>query len=260
MTRTIGGLAFEFVGVLRLRKDSDGRAVEYTHRLAPDVRPNRFAAGPFCAFDLDEAEASAGVYGIFVADELMYVGECENLERRFGPGGYARIAARNCHADGQSTNCKINANVLRAFEAGLAATAWFFRSEVERKAIESKLVSDYAPPWNEPQRASSAAHHAGSEAPAPVHVAAGNRFHAELVALLAEAEAAGQSSLRVRSGDLHRLVGGYPGHSHQMPQCCRSMKAAMAAGDRVVESPPKGAGANLTIEYHLPRDRDSSPW
>jgi hypothetical protein len=42
-----------------------------------------------------------------------------------------------------------------------------------------------------------------------------------------------------------------------MPQCCRAMRVAMSDGDVVIESPPKGTGANLVIEYHLPRRRSS---
>jgi hypothetical protein len=32
------------------------------------------------------------------------------------------------------------------------------------------------------------------------------------------------------------------------------MRAAMVAGDLVIDSPPKGVGTNLVIEYRLPRE------
>jgi hypothetical protein len=57
----------------------------------------------------------------------------------------------------------------------------------------------------------------------------------------------------VNSGQLHRSVGGYPGHNHHMPVCCDVMRQEMKDGDRVIASPPKGKGASLTIEYRLPR-------
>lgn len=57
----------------------------------------------------------------------------------------------------------------------------------------------------------------------------------------------------VKSGDLHRMVGGYPGPSHRMPLCCRVMRQNMRPGDSVINEPPKGAGAGLVIRYMLPR-------
>ena len=57
----------------------------------------------------------------------------------------------------------------------------------------------------------------------------------------------------VTSGDLHRLVGGYPDRNHKMPVCCDVMRKAMQSGDVVLKSPPKGRGATLTIRYILPR-------
>jgi hypothetical protein len=38
-----------------------------------------------------------------------------------------------------------------------------------------------------------------------------------------------------------------------MPLCCMVMEAEQQAGDRVVQRPPRGAGASLTIEYRIPR-------
>jgi 5-methylcytosine-specific restriction protein A len=63
----------------------------------------------------------------------------------------------------------------------------------------------------------------------------------------------GQSSVVVRSGDLHRMVGGYPGNNHRMPVCCAAMRAEMREGDHIVRAPPRGNGANVYIEYRLPR-------
>ena len=70
---------------------------------------------------------------------------------------------------------------------------------------------------------------------------------------LHKATEAGQRSLSIKAGDLHRSVGGFPGRNHRMPTCCQAMRSTMAAGDRIIESPPKGKGPRLTIEYRLPR-------
>lgn len=78
-------------------------------------------------------------------------------------------------------------------------------------------------------------------------------FRAALEARLAAAAKAGRPFVDVRSGDLHREVGAYPGHQHRMPTCCSAMRSAMRAGDTEVAAPPKGNGATLTIRYRLPR-------
>jgi 5-methylcytosine-specific restriction protein A len=79
-------------------------------------------------------------------------------------------------------------------------------------------------------------------------------FIEALEAMFSEAAKQGESSCIVNSGELHRTVGGYPGQNHHMPVCCSVMYAEMQEGrDEIVESPPKGKGASLTIKYQLPR-------
>jgi hypothetical protein len=65
------------------------------------------------------------------------------------------------------------------------------------------------------------------------------------------AQRKGNKFVDINAGNLHRQVGGYPGTSHRMPICCDVMKAAMKGGDQVLEQPPKGKGASLTIRYML---------
>src|SRR3990172_6861918 len=117
-TRSVGGYKFRFVGVIEPVSDRAGKIVEYVHDLPAGVRPNRYARGPFCRFQLQGAGTGSGVYTIAVDDELKYVGECDDLAARFGPNGYGAIAARNCHSDGQATNCKANSLVLSAAKSG----------------------------------------------------------------------------------------------------------------------------------------------
>ena len=69
-----------------------------------------------------------------------------------------------------------------------------------------------------------------------------------------EARRGGQDMLDVRAGDLHRRVGGYPGHNHRMPLACHVMRAAMLKGDTVISEPPRKQGASLTIRFRLRRD------
>ncbi|PSR35436.1 MAG: HNH endonuclease [Sulfobacillus benefaciens] len=57
----------------------------------------------------------------------------------------------------------------------------------------------------------------------------------------------------IRSGDLHRNAGGYPGPNHRMPSCCAVMEREMKVHDQILKAPPRGRGASLTIRYMLPR-------
>jgi len=78
-------------------------------------------------------------------------------------------------------------------------------------------------------------------------------FRIALEAVLSKAALQNRAFVDVRSGDLHREVGSYPGTNHRMPVCCDVMVATMTQRDEVLRSPPKGKGANLIIRYRLPR-------
>ena len=81
---------------------------------------------------------------------------------------------------------------------------------------------------------------------------AGN-FKSALDRAFVDAQSRGHKFVDINSGNLHREVGGYPRASHRMPVCCDVMRATMKPGDRVLEEPPGGRGASLTIRYVLPR-------
>jgi 5-methylcytosine-specific restriction protein A len=78
-------------------------------------------------------------------------------------------------------------------------------------------------------------------------------FKTEIGNQLRHAELNGAKSIALNSGELHRKLGGYPGTNHQMPSCCDAMYDEQRAGDEIVQKPPKGKGASLTIRYKLPR-------
>jgi hypothetical protein len=59
------------------------------------------------------------------------------------------------------------------------------------------------------------------------------------------------SAVVIQSGNLHRLVGGYPGSNHRMPMCCNAMRQMMKENDEILKEPPKGNGASLEIIYWL---------
>ena len=83
-----------------------------------------------------------------------------------------------------------------------------------------------------------------------------DEFLADIRTQLREAEVRGATFCEINAGALHRKLGGYPAAGrHQMPACCDAMIAEQKAGDKVVQSPPKGKGASLTISYALPRKK-----
>jgi hypothetical protein len=86
-------------------------------------------------------------------------------------------------------------------------------------------------------------------------------FKRELFRMMADAQNAGNEFVEINSGELHRRVGGYPGRDARMPNCCQVMKAQLALdyGDAVVDEPPSGQGASLTIRYRLPRRERAEP-
>jgi len=83
------------------------------------------------------------------------------------------------------------------------------------------------------------------------------QFHNQLHDIFTHAEERGDWFVKVNAGDLHRMVGGYPGTNHRMPMCCGVMYDEMKADDKILAAPPKGKGASVTIQYRLPR-ADSS--
>ena len=76
-------------------------------------------------------------------------------------------------------------------------------------------------------------------------------FTNEVKQIIDEARNKGEEYVVIKSGDVHRAVGGYPGRNHNMPSCCEAMYKLMGAKDEVLTAPPSGKGATLSIKYYL---------
>ena len=63
----------------------------------------------------------------------------------------------------------------------------------------------------------------------------------------------GISGIKIKSGDLHEIVGDYPGKDHRMPVCCDTMRKNMKEGDTIINDTPSGQSAMLIILYQIPR-------
>lgn len=76
-------------------------------------------------------------------------------------------------------------------------------------------------------------------------------FQNRLTAILNDARRSGKSYVDVKSGNLHKQVGGHPSPNQTIPVCCNVMKKLMRAGDLILKEPSNGQGATLKIRYLL---------
>ena len=116
---------------------------EYKNKKALPL--HEYGEGAFCKFSVCLPENS-GVYLMVVDKIIVYIGETYNLRERFN-NGYGNISPRNCYKGGQSTNCRINKNVLTLCKEGKKVRIYVYITD-ERKHVERKLISLVNPPWN----------------------------------------------------------------------------------------------------------------
>lgn len=76
-------------------------------------------------------------------------------------------------------------------------------------------------------------------------------FENEIKRLMEDAKINGKKEITIVSGDIHRLVGGYPGKNHRMPVCCKVMRNLMRSGDEILFQTPAGQSSTLKIKYYL---------
>ena len=78
-------------------------------------------------------------------------------------------------------------------------------------------------------------------------------FQDELNNIFLSAQQQGRTYVNVKSGDLHRKLGGYPSQNHRMPVCCDVMKRNMNQEDTILQQPPSEKGATSLIRFKIPR-------
>jgi hypothetical protein len=262
-TKLIDIYEFWLVGEPIIQRTANGELAEYVHDFPKNKSINKYGAGPFCKFGLPGAPNAQGVYVIFVDSVLVYIGRCENLSERFSSRGYGSISPRNIHSDGQSTNCKLNSRILNTAKNNSEINIWFYHTKnfIE---IEAQLISSLRPAWNaivsktiQHDSGITTIFHQKIEKKRKQEDDVASKqllnFDLELDRLFQDAIVHGQKFLDVNAGELHRLVGGYPGINHRMPTCCSRMRKRMDIKDSVLQTPLKGNGASLTIRYYFPK-------
>lgn len=149
-TINLGGCDFAFVESLAPIREANGIVREFNPQVryakAATTRLNKHGKGSFCEFRVSVSMGLMGVYALLVNGFVRYVGECEDLGRRFNTG-YGTISPKNCFVGGQSTNCKINRRVLDATIAGECVDLYFYPTP-RRKLVEQQILARYSPLWN----------------------------------------------------------------------------------------------------------------
>jgi len=147
---TLEGHNFTLVTQLAPERDATGAIREFS----PQARYANLNADPlhqhgrgtFCSFRISVPARLVGIYALVVDGAVRYIGECEDLGKRFN-AGYGNISPKNCYTGGQPTNCKINRRVLDVSKAGGSVNVYFHPTP-QRKPLETQLIARYAPPWN----------------------------------------------------------------------------------------------------------------
>ena len=150
MKKEIGNLIFDYICEIIPEKDDAGFIKEHLpqdrYRKKDVYDLHKYGSGAFCKFKIPNKFVESGVYAICIDDELLYIGECEVLSKRFCTG-YGNISPKNCYLGGQQTNCRINKLIYEQAKNGKKILLYFHETE-KRKAIEKELIEKYNPVWN----------------------------------------------------------------------------------------------------------------
>ncbi len=147
----LGNISFHHVCVIVPELDENQNAIEYMPQpIYENVKGytlNKYGTGPFCKFKINKNYSrKTGVYTILVDDDLKYIGECDDLLKRFNMG-YGNISPRNCFEGGQPTNCRINSSILNSFKQDSKIELYFFETN-DRFNLENELIKKNNPVWN----------------------------------------------------------------------------------------------------------------
>ena len=150
--KTIGGYRFKYACDI-LPHMENGKIwsdrPQDTYKNPKNLRLNENGKKEYCRFNLD-LPSTSGVYA-WVLDGIknpLYIGKTVNLRKRFGSTGYGHISPRNCYVGGQSTNCKMNNQVLEHARQN-EYFQLFFRKTDDYDSIEKELIEIIDPVLNE---------------------------------------------------------------------------------------------------------------
>lgn len=213
---------------------------------------NKYGMGPFCRFSIPVKWAGAmGVYAVVFDNELVYIGQCVDLAKRYNQG-YGQIQPRNCFIGGQSTNCKINKLILNAIQNKVEVNL-FFNETNRYDQVESELIDIYNPIHNH-QRGKKVVKNNRTKEKSYLQKITKHKeqmgireVYEYLDKLLSLSKEEGKEVLEIVSGEVHKELG----LVSRMPTVCDAMYKLMKTNDKIIYAPPKGKGSRLHIKYFL---------
>ncbi len=147
----VGNHEFTYVCDIAPVRTADGSVQQFMpqgrYMNAKNLPLSSYGSGPFCKFMISTRLQVAGVYALASDEVAHYVGETDNLSRRFN-SGYGNISPRNCFKGGQDTNCRVNHLLYTVVQAGKRVSLWFFPTD-EYKAMEAALREALKLGWNQ---------------------------------------------------------------------------------------------------------------
>lgn len=148
-------IQFEFVGFIEPQRHDDGTIIaempQERYAKKDMFSLNKYGSGPFCKFKIAKGYNTSGVYLIAHDSEILYVGECAHLAKRYSSSGYGGISPKNCYVGGQETNCRINNLIYQSKINGHILSLWFYKfltDKPSRCALERQLIVNLKPRWN----------------------------------------------------------------------------------------------------------------
>lgn len=137
-TLKVFGIMFNKISGIELKEQSN----EYeTYSFSQNKYSRKFhnyGQEEFCYFSDDffkKIPEDAGVYCWVFGSEPVYIGECVNLKKRMQAYGKLTISA--CHY--QSTDCKMNSEILKALKDNKTVDLFFYKTE-SHDAVEQYIL------------------------------------------------------------------------------------------------------------------------
>lgn len=142
---------FNFVCEISPKVELDGEIKEFYPEQRYEKKEkshlHKYGKGPFCKFTIpNRYKGESGVYFLLMDNFLVYIGECEDIVRRFN-NEYGSISPKSCYKGGQQTNCRINKEILKSIKNKSKMILLFYKTN-NYKQIERVLISELKPIWN----------------------------------------------------------------------------------------------------------------
>lgn len=140
---------FSLLQPIEPERDDQDRILElfpqFNYQNKKNLETHCYGNGPFCRFKIN-ADPQPGVYLWVVDHTIIYIGETNNLKKRFNTG-YGNISPRNCFKGGQTTNCKMNQVVLKMAKENKYVNLYFYKTD-KYKDVEKELLKSINTEYN----------------------------------------------------------------------------------------------------------------